>query len=580
MAFYLDTAGLSRCSPFPLPLYLASSPHTSVRLPMSLSPTTGMSKLSLHGDSVTDQHQVQMQSLRTSPSVPEPEPRSDVSDWEAEDNEDDDDDDDEQDSDVVQSPTGIKYNISRLAPQSRQAVKALFCQEPTQEPPQISLELCGIREGGPDETGRFYAFQMHEVVPCSVRIGARNSGRFSTPQCECPDARYRHIKPCKHLIWLFDKISKHALYENHPDSELTLTEFGFAEELGDPFDRISQIHLDILADSLRCDMSDPGSDVASPSPARVKEAREMVAAMAGFQPWETDDFRPDLESSYNATTLIRRGDLGATLFSLILASHSLAEWVRSQLSPSDAAVDPFRSLQQRVGRIVDEYSLSVRDPSVVAADSSKEKANEDSLDATWASTQIQNCVRKIDGLVSRGPSPLSGYARSSAARSLVGILKAVVGTPSLYMRLIGSHDTGFVYSTLDALVDQSQFVEELEGIMESIGIYGAPPSYVANMRDLISRMRSHKTELGRAASGSGIPRSNTPPLPEDPAAAARDPLPSGSTTVQFLTPETPASARAGRGAAGGRGHARGAKRRVSQSTAQEPRDSKKRARGK
>ncbi|GAB1310076.1 SWIM-type domain-containing protein [Madurella fahalii] len=543
---------------------------------MSVSPTTGMSKLSLECGQPIRHDQSRMQSLRASPSMPEPEPRSDVSDWEA------DDDDDEQ-SDIVSSPTGFKYNISRLSPQTRQMVRGLFSHTPAQEPPQISLELCGIREGDPSESGRLYAFQMHEVVPCSIRIGARNGGRFSTPRCECPDARYRHVRPCKHLIWLFDKISKHALYDHDPNSELTLTEFGFPEELGDPFDLISQIRLDILADGLHCDTSDLDRETPSPSRARMREAREMVAAVAGIQPWETDDFRPDLEHSYNDTTLIRRGDLGATLFSLILASHSLAEWVRSQLSPSDAAVDPFRSIQRRVSRIIDEYSLAVRGPDIAAADDEQEDATEDSLDVTWASTQIRNCVRKIENLVSRGPSPLCGWARSSAARSLVGILKAVVSNRSLYMRLVGDHDTGFVYSALDMLADQSQFIEELEDIMESIGIYGAPPSYVAKMRGLISRMRSHNAEYTGTASGSGIPRSNTPPPPlgEYPSADAREPPQGSSTTVQFLTPETPASANARRGTSGARGrdNPRGWKRPVSQAGAQGSRDSNKRARG-
>jgi hypothetical protein len=519
-----------------------------------------------------------MQSVHTSPSAPEPDSPSDPSEWEAE----ADDDDDE--TDIVSSPTGLKYNISRLSPQTRQVVRGLFNQAPAQEPPQISLELCGIREGDPEETGRFYAFQMHEVVPCSVRIGARNSGRFSTPRCECPDARDRHVRPCKHLIWLFDKISKQALYDHDPDSELTLTEFGFPEELGDPFEQISQIRLDILADGLHCDMSDPDSDTSPPNRARIREAREMVAAVAGFQPWETDGFRPDLESTHNTATLIRRGDLEASLFSLMLASHSLAEWVRSQLSPLDAAVDPFRNIQQRVARIIDEYSLAVQAPGITAQDLRKEKAVEGPRDVTWAATQIQNCVRKIEKLICRRSEPLTGWARSSAAQSLVSILKAVVGNRPLYSRLVGSQDSGFVYSALEPLVDQSQFVEELEGIMDTIGVYGAPPTYVANMRDLVTRMRGHKTEGGSAASGSGLPRSGkTPPPLADPPAPSRDPGTGSSTTVQFLTPETPASAarrgsQSARGARG-RGTSRGSKRPGSQSGDQGSGSSKKRARG-
>ncbi|KAG7293366.1 hypothetical protein NEMBOFW57_003414 [Staphylotrichum longicolle] len=437
---------------------------------------------------------------------------SDASDWDVEEEE------DEDDTDIVSSPAGFKYNISRLSPRTRQVVKGLFNQASSSEPPQISLELCGMRDEDPDGSGRglFYAFQLHEVVPCSVRIGARDSRRFSVPKCECPDARYRHVRPCKHLIWLFDKISKQTLFDHDPDSELTLTELGYPEELGDPFDQISQLGLDILTDDLRCDTSEPDSDVAFPNPARIREAREMVAAVAGIEPCELDDFRPDLETSYNRNTLIRRGDLGATLFSLLLASHSLAE---------------------------------------------------------------------IEKLLSRGSSPLSEWARSSAARALVSILKAVVYHRDLYSRLIGDQDTGFVYSALDMLADQSQFIEELEEIMERIGIHGAPPSYVTNMRQLIARMRSHTTEVVAAASRS-VPRSETPPMSE-PVGAVQSSGESRSSNVRFITPELPASAmgrgrqgRGGRGRGNGRGNGRGSKRSVSRSSSQDsPHSPSKRARG-
>ncbi|KAK4136769.1 hypothetical protein BT67DRAFT_374064 [Trichocladium antarcticum] len=543
---------------------------------MPASPTAGMSKLSLECDSDRSRDQSRMQPLHTTGS----EQASDMSDWEPG------EDDDDEEIDVVSSPTGFRYNISRLSPSTRQTVRALFSQKPAQEPPQISLELCGVRHD-PEGSGLFYAFQMHEVVPCSVRIGARDSQRFPTPKCECPDARYRDAKPCKHLIWLFDRISKQALFDHDPGSELTLTEFGYAEELGDPFDQISQIRLDLLADGLRCDTSNPDSDISLPTPARMKEARDMVAAVAGIQPWELDNYRPDLESSYNGNTLIRRGDLGATLFSLILASHSLAEWVRSELNPSDAAVDPFRSMRQRVSRIIDEldaFSAMEEDPAIAAAYRSQGKSAEGPRDVSWAAAQIQHCVRRIEKLVSRCSTPLAEWARSSAARSLVGILKAVVGRRDLYEHLIGNHETDFVYSALDTLVDQSQFVEELEDIVNSICVvYGGRPLYVTHLGSLIERMRSYKPDSASITSGSGIPRTEAPSLTEAPPLAVQDPgpsNPSSSSGVQFLTPEIPTSAmERSQSARGGRGRSntRGSKRSASRNAPENAKGSKKRA---
>ncbi|KAL2264399.1 hypothetical protein VTK26DRAFT_4867 [Humicola hyalothermophila] len=508
-------------------------------------PTTRLSKLSLECGSDLARDQIRMASRRSTRSMSGPEQFSEVSDVEIEEVEDE--DEEEGELDVVFSPTGLKYNISRLSPRTRETVRSLYNEAYAQNSSRISLELCGIRRDDAEGSGHFYAFQLHEIVPCAVRIGPRGGQRFPTPKCECPDARRRHGGPCKHLIWLFDKISKQTLLDHDPDSELTLNEHGYADELGDPFDRISQVRLDVLADSLRCDVSDPDSHESPPNSARIREAREIVAAVAGKQPSELDRYRPDLETSYDRGALIRRGDLEGTLFSFILASDSLAEWFRSELLSSDPAVDPFRSMRQRVSRIINElelFSAAQEDPDLAAQYRRRGKMAEGPRNLDWAVAQIQLCVERIEKLVSRCSLPLAEWARSSAAHSLVGILKAVVGHRDLYARLIGDQDTDFVRSVLDMLVDQNQFIEELEGIMESITALGGRVSYVDNMRSLISRMRSHTSRGRNVASGSAIPRTETPPSTETPAPApaVQHPGQSSFRRVRFLPPQTPATA--------------------------------------
>lgn len=574
---------------------------------MSISPTTGMSMLSLEGTPTMAQARFPTQSPRTSPSMSGSERHDDTNEWE----EDEEEDDDDSDRGVISSPSGFRYDISQLPHKTQQMVRGLYHQVSTPGPPQISLELCGIKEEDDAEGGFFYAFQMQETVPCSIRIGSKKSRTYSTPRCECPDARYRNQKPCKHLIWLFDRISKQALFGHDLEASLTLTEYGYPEQLQDPFDQISRIRLDILADDLHCDIFDPDNDTSDPSRSRIQEAREMVAALAGVQPQELDTYRPDLGTSHY-TSPIRRGDLEATLFSLLLSSHSLSEWVRTELESSGPAVEPFRAMERRVSRILSEletYSSSLQNTPATSVRSQKEKTVEGPRDVHWAATQVQHCVRKIELLVSRGSDPLSEPARASAARSLVSILKAVVSrnvdshggdTPddrNLFMRLVGNHDTGFVYSALELLVDQSQFIEELEGIMELLGRHGAPTTYVANMRGLISRMRSHKAVRHAANAGeSSRRRSQTPPMdepqvPPPPLLLVQTPTEEegpkrttpvgGSNSPQFLTPELPSSSRPGRGgAARGRGSTRGAtagsKRTASLGNAQDsPRGSKK-----
>ncbi|KAK5663660.1 hypothetical protein OQA88_4091 [Cercophora sp. LCS_1] len=500
-----------------------------------------------------------------------PETDEEESDWE----------DDDDAGNIISSPNGLRYNIGLLPPRTQRLVRGVFND---QEQPRIFLESCGIKEEGSGDEGFFYAFQLHEVVPCSIRIGSRSSARWSTPVCKCPDAIYHKKQPCKHLVWLFDSIARHSSRGRDINKELTMTGLGYPEELGDPFQQISELRLDILADSLHCDTTTRNGDTTSPNRARVREAREMVAAVAGIQPHEVDGFRLDLETSDQQTSLIHRGDVEATLFSLLLASHSLAARVRAELTPPDAAVDPFRSLQRRAQRIISEldaFSSSLKDPKLATARQSEGKDKEGPRDVSWAASQIRCCVSQIEELVSRGARPLTSSQRVSAARALVGILKSVashnvdshaggaVEDRNLYMCLIGGPDSGFIYSVLDMLVDQSQYVEELEFVMELIGRSGAPESYVSNMRDLITRMRSHTGIDSRRSSmafpnSTSTPRNVTPPFEGVPPKGPRPETGSEFPSTEFLTPELPASAsrlpdtrtsRGGRGRGAGRGRA-------------------------
>lgn len=536
---------------------------------MSLSESIYMSRLSLQSTPSPPAPNSPMQPLPRSPVAQHSDQYSedDESDWENEDDA----------RGLVVSPSGLRYIVGHLAPGTQRMMKALYN---TQDPPQISLELCGLKQEGTDGDGFFYAFQLQEVVPCSVRIGSKSSTRFSMPKCECADARYRGLRPCKHIVWLFDQVSKQIVLDQDPNTPLTMSEMGYPEELGDPFEQICNSRLDLLADSLRCDTTAPGSDTAPISHARLREAREMVAAVAGIPAREIDQFRLDLETTPPGNVVIHRGDAEATLFSILLASHSLAARVRAELAPSDPAVDPFRALQRRATRIIselDSYSSSLQDPTPHRSNQAEGNEAEGPRNVRWAATQIRRCVTQVERLVSRSATPLAGPARSSAARALVGVLKSVAGhnldshsgdtvdDRNLYMCLIGNKDTGFVYVALEKLVDQSQYVEELESAMELIGRFGAPESYVSHMRGLIKRMRSHTGEESRRSSVAGpsdtAPRNVTPPLEGVPPPSRRTEADtalgeSGSpgSSVRFLTPAAPASTRA-RGSRGGRGGA-------------------------
>lgn len=494
--------------------------------PMSLSPTTGMNRLSLESMPLQSRSHRQMASSQDDPVDRSTERDSDVDVDVDEDDESVSGDSMEEHPTVVRSPTGLRYNIGHLSEETQEVVRSLF-GEIVEEPLDITLKWCDrlSDQGGNDD---FYAFQMSEVVPRSVRIGSPQS-KYGEPECRCG------AKPCKHLIWLSDLIASQVLYSHNPDKPLTLNERGYAEELGSPFKRISEMRLDVLASSLHCDVGHPASK-PRPSTSRKAEAREILASVAEVDEYDLPNFRPDLqEDDFDHTSLIHRSDFEATLFSLLLASHSLTAWVRSQLRPSDLPRDRFRLIHQRVLRVLsdlDVYSAATRaSPGGANADV------EGPRDVAWAARSIERCVEEIrvavasaarrqqdgDGDGDGESAPLAPWERASAARALVRILRAVAerntdahrgatqDDRNLYARLVGNRDTGFVRAALELLVDQNQFVEELEDILELVGASGVVAGWWAGMKRVVARMRSWRgTGTGKGTgtgAGAGTDRS-------------------------------------------------------------------------
>lgn len=482
---------------------------------MSLSPTIGISKLSLESMPPTTRSNQEMDPSRQEDTSRQPHGEADES---AE----------EDNGSTIRSPTRLKYDIGRLSPRTQKLVRSLW-GDTFEEPPEISLQWCDRMldaEGNVD----FYAFQMHEVVPRSVRIGSPNS-QYSEPQCQCGAA-----KPCKHLIWLSDFIAQQALYDHNPQEPLNMNEQGYPEELGEPFQCISDMHLDVLADGLNCEIGHPLAR-SGPSPQRVAEAQSIIASIADVDERVFDSYRSDLAdaSSFDPRSPVHHKDAEATLFSLLVASHRLSAWLRSRLRPSDPARSPFRQIESRARRILSDF-----DTFPTSSPSPGQDA-EGACDVPWAARGLTRCARQIHTLVSHPEAPLSPAERGNAARALVRILRGVVdrhphhhhhqtgnaqegGEDSLYARLlIGHHqrdNEGFAADALGLLVDQSQFVDEIEDIMAEVGRRGAAAPWVAKMEAVVARMRGNR----RRASARHAPPPPPPPgvagAPSTAAAAA------------------------------------------------------------
>ncbi|KAM0260421.1 hypothetical protein ACHAQJ_002823 [Trichoderma viride] len=392
------------------------------------------------------------------------------------------DDDDDEPSVIVQSPTKLSYNVDHLPEKAQDAVRKVF-----NEPPTIALQQCRLI----DDT---YAFQMTELVTQSIRIRASGDGSSTHLTCSC--GRGGETEPCSHLLWLLDQLTKQMLYDYDDKTPLTMTRHGFAQELGDPFTAISEHHLDVLSDGLHCQVVDPKAmsqdDMSS---YRVQESRELLSAVYGTSP---EDFRPDIfgSSLMHGKKVLKRNDLDRTVFRMLLDNHHFFHYFRSISRPRDAINDPFRKLLQRVDRVLRSFDSYASDP---------RSSTETIPDVSWAAKHLLGCTKRIKSCIYTRDRPLQPSEATSAARTLVHILSAVVsrshdvvypagGTRTdrnLYLYLIGDSDTDFVIAELSLLPEAaSQHLHTLEAIFEDIGRLGSPVSYFAKFRSLLARLRT------------------------------------------------------------------------------------------
>ncbi|KAJ0352686.1 hypothetical protein COL154_004241 [Colletotrichum chrysophilum] len=458
--------------------------------------------------------------------------------------EDDDDDNGEGDEpDVVTSPSKLSYRLDRLSPEDRKRVRKTF-----KKPPQLSLKLCLLHDN-------HYGFEMTELVHRSIRIGGPGS-RWNGLHCSCRATDSRDGLPCKHLIWLLDQVVKQTLYDHDPSSPLTMTPGGFPEEIGDPYNDISAFHSDVLADGLHVfnpdfgtgddsddsDASDESDESDSseegdtsrpldrPIPHRIQEVREMLSAISSSAP---EDFRPDLLSSPTSSSRrskkspIKRRDLEATVFRMLLANDEFFHYFLSQMRSTDPVNDPFRKLSQRVDRVLHELDA------FAAGDPSRPASAEGPRDVAWAARHITGVVALIRTNIFTRERPLEPWERSSAARALVRILAGVVernrdfvppglrtaasSVPrqdrNLFLRLVGDRDEGFVLNVLDLLPPDAAapFLHTLEAIQDQLGVHGAPASYVEKFRSLMSRLRRRASVASSSTPATGSKRQSQGP---------------------------------------------------------------------
>ncbi|KKY38393.1 putative swim zinc finger family protein [Diaporthe ampelina] len=415
-----------------------------------------------------------------------------------------DDDDRREARVVVRSPiTDISYDISDLDRETQKEVRQLFRTKPGEQPSQFVLQGCRAHV---EHDSHFYAFEMLETVRVNYHTAGHDSGSTE------------HFGPD-----------------------------GYPAEMGHPYEKISEFHLDQLATSLHCDII-PHDSTTEVNPAHLQAVREILASVEepDLDDYACDRFRPDIFDNPQAIpgdgALISYEDLTHTVANMLIENKEFFAYFLRLLEPSSKARDPFRKIQQRIDRVLGDLDAFSRDPSGTSVSRS---ATEGNPDVPWAAAHIERAVSMIQTLLqNRSYAPSSSTERASAARTLVRILHAIVlywnrdvtyspatitstsnssasplptqtatapnlNETNLYHRLIGGKTHGssaFVIDVLAQLPEQNQWIETLEEIEDQLGAYAPPAGYVGRLRDLILRMRSTRPAPVPEAHTSGPSR--------------------------------------------------------------------------
>ncbi|KAI0848889.1 hypothetical protein F5Y00DRAFT_269831 [Daldinia vernicosa] len=411
------------------------------------------------------------------------------------------------------SPSNLRYSLHLLDEETRDNVNKAI-----EVPPQFTLRGC---QAGDERC----LFLITEPAEYTVRTGSEQSG-YGIPSCTCQNGE-RGESPCRHILWLLDQITNQVLGVQR--SPFSLTKYGYPAELGNPYDEISEFHLDMLADSLHCDVVGQSPD---PNPRRVRETREILASLNEVP---TDEYRPDLfNNPRKGRRVIKRGDLEQTIFRMLLRNDDFFQYFLSSMRADEMHSNQFRSLQLRADAALAglrQYADTITTTAAAAATiPTPEQNGARPKDVKWCAAHLTRVTRQIHSIIHNTERPLSRWELRAAARAAVHILSSVVdwdddrdvGPPTvvpraernLFFRLIGGEDGNgngnFVVDILASIPPEvlGPWVDELTDLQRRIAERGAPVAYNARLGSLVSHLRARWTAgregvEGGSGSGSG-----------------------------------------------------------------------------
>ncbi|KAJ8106410.1 hypothetical protein ONZ43_g7073 [Nemania bipapillata] len=414
---------------------------------------------------------------------------------------------------IASFSSGTRYSIHELDRGTKDAViKALST------PSKLTLRGCSPR-------GQGYVFLISETIDYHVRA-PYGIGPYDGPSCSCrQDERNTGLQhPCRHTLWVCDQILSQLV--PLPRDPYTWRIDGYTTKHGNVCDFVSDFHLDVLADSLHCDVMT--GEPIKPRSRRIQTVREILATFSGNP---VEQYRPDLTGETMGKRVVKEDDLEETIFRMLLENDAIFSYFLASMRKCGALNPRFRGFRDRADTALDAFDSYIKASDLERAQLSK--------NPQWCYKTFKDILEQIKAIILNLEIDRLDYR--AAANTLVYILDQIVrrnedhdairdgnddDNPgeaqfkggrkiNIFNELVVQSRHNFILDVLDELSVEfiDHLLPDLRRIEQSITNTNIPLAYLHKLRDIMSRLRvpsprsgSEPTEGSRKRTSQGDDR--------------------------------------------------------------------------
>ncbi|KAI2628899.1 hypothetical protein GGS21DRAFT_526491 [Xylaria nigripes] len=300
-------------------------------------------------------------------------------------------------------PSGMRYSVRDLDSRTRDAVVQALS-------PSSKLAIHGF-----SPRGQGYVFLLSETVEYHVTTPTSDphGSPYHGPRCSCQQGEERDDRqlPCRHTLWLCDQVLSQMA--PLPEDYYTWTTDGYTAEHGNVCDRIPDYQLDVLADSLQCDIM--AGEMSKTRPGRIRTAREILATLSGVP---VKEYRPDLTGQNVGRGVVKEGDLEETIFRMLLQNESLLSYFMVSMRNHGPLNPRFRRFRDRADAALEAFDDYIKASSLQKAELSK--------NPQWCRMTLRNILDLIRSIITQSERELDEFDSRAAASTLVYMLEQVV----------------------------------------------------------------------------------------------------------------------------------------------------------